>query len=93
MSKKKSLGHNPLTQSSLGYASYDFIAPSENNKSEEDDGGEGASASVVNKTTASYYLEEPVVQKIRVIAEKHGTSYSALVNKILKNTLRNISVD
>jgi hypothetical protein len=93
MSKKKSLGHNPLAQSSLGYASYDFISSSENNEEEEGEKGKGASLHDINKKTASYYLEEPVISKIRKLADKHGTSYSALVNKILKNTLKNISAD
>lgn len=93
MSKKKSLGHNPLAQSSFRYASYDFITSSENNEEEGGEKEKGASNDDINKKTASYYLEEPVINKIRKLAKKHDTSFSALVNKILKNSLKNISAD
>lgn len=93
MSKKKSLGHNPLAQSTPGYASYDFIHSSEESEEQEGERGKGISTHDINKKTASYYLEEPVINKIRRLADKYDTSYSALVNNILKNSLKNISTD
>lgn len=91
MSKKKSLGHNPLSYSTRAHASFDFITPSIKDKNEGK--GTEASESRVNKVTASYYLEEPVVDKVRSLAEQKETSYSALVNGILKDSLRDITSD
>ncbi|SMO33821.1 hypothetical protein [Gracilimonas mengyeensis] len=85
MSKKKSLGHNPLSQRGVRYATFDFIKPLE---TEEDD--HPRKKRKINKTTASYYLEEPVVNKVRRLAKKKGTSYSALVNEMLKYSLAEI---
>lgn len=92
MSKKKSLGHNPLAYSTRRHASFDFITPSdqkEENKQEESQNDEH-SASRVNKVTASYYLEEPIVDSIKLIADKKETSYSAVVNAILKTSLKEL---
>lgn len=90
MSKKKSLGHNPLSYSTRAHASFDFIAPSYN---EEDKVESAQEKKKVNKVTASYYLEEPVVDKVRNLADQKETSYSALVNNILKHSLRDITSD
>lgn len=91
MSKKKSLGHNPLAYSTRRHASFDFITPSD---PPEDKQGvskeEDSSASSVNKITASYYLEEPVVESVKMIADKKETSYSAVVNAILKSSIRDL---
>ena len=92
MSKKKSLGHNPLAYSTRRHASFDFITPSEQkeeNKQEESQ-NDGHSVAKVNKVTASYYLEEPVVDSIKLIADKKETSYSAIVNAILKTSLKEL---
>lgn len=92
MSKKKSLGHNPLAYSTRRHASFDFIAPSdkkEENKQEETQNGDN-SVSRVNKVTASYYLEKPIVDSIKLIADKKDTSYSAVVNAILKSSLKEL---
>ncbi|MFP8488229.1 hypothetical protein ACKGJO_03945 [Gracilimonas sp. Q87] len=91
MSKKKSLGHNPLSYSTRAHASFDFIAPSY--KEEEDKAESAQEEKKVNKVTASYYLEEPVVDKVRNLADQKETSYSALVNNILKHSLRDITSD
>lgn len=92
MSKKKSLGHNPLAYSTRRHASFDFIAPSE---SEEDvakeENGASEEQEKVQKVTASYYLEQPLINKIKHLADQKGISYSALVNDILKDALRDIS--
>lgn len=88
MSKKKSLGHNPLAYSTRSHASFDFITTSEDQKAEAVKNGD---ENKVNKITASYYLEEPLVNKVRYLAEKKDTSFSALVNEILKDSLRDIS--
>ncbi|WP_421774520.1 hypothetical protein [Gracilimonas sp.] len=92
MSKKKSLGHNPLAYSTRRHASFDFITPSD---SEEEDNQEvsneeNSADSRVNKVTASYYLEEPVVESVKLIADKKETSYSAVVNAILKSSIRDL---
>ncbi len=89
MSKKKSLGHNPLSYSTRAHASFDFIAPSQ--KNEEEQAESDHKEKKVNKVTASYYLEEPVVDKVRNLADQKETSYSALVNDILKDSLRDIT--
>ena len=81
MGKKKSLGHNPLAYSTRSHASFDFIAP---NKEEQQ---EGKKEVRVQKETASYYLESELVQRIKGIADKQGTSYSAVVNQIIKKHL------
>ncbi len=88
MSKKKSLGHNPLAHRKRKYASFDFIAPS--NDEVEQANKAKAKEDKVNKTTTSYYLEEPVINKIKTLADQRDTSYSALVNEILKQTLRDL---
>lgn len=90
MSKKKSLGHNPLSYSTRAHASFDFIAPS---KKEEEQAESAQEEKKVNKITASYYLEEPVVDKVKNLADQKETSYSALVNDILKDSLRDITSD
>lgn len=89
MSKKKSLGHNPLSYSTRAHASFDFITPSY--KEEEEVEESAQKEKKVHKVTASYYLEEPVVDKVRNLAEQKDTSYSALVNALLKDSLRNIT--
>lgn len=78
MSKKKSLGHNPLAYSTRSHASFDFIAPSRENESE------GGGSDRIAKETASYYLESPLVNRVKRTAEQKETSYSAVVNQILK---------
>jgi len=88
MSKKKSLGHNPLAYSTRRHASFDFITPLK-------DEGEGIAATDddkrVNKVTVSYYLEEPLVKEVKNLADQKEMSYSALVNGILKNSLKDIT--
>jgi|AntRauTorcE11897_2_1112592.scaffolds.fasta_scaffold03375_9 hypothetical protein len=93
MSKKKSLGHNPLAYSTRRHASFDFITPSEENRKEKDGSTDTQDSSKVNKVTASYYLEEPLVNTVRSLADKKEMSYSALVNNILKDTLKDITTD
>ncbi|MEX0724295.1 MAG: hypothetical protein WD357_02865 [Gracilimonas sp.] len=93
MSKKKSLGHNPLAYSTRRHASFDFITPSDENRKEEDESTDSQSGSKVNKVTASYYLEEPLVNTVRDLADKKEMSYSALVNGILKDVLKDIISD
>lgn len=89
MSKKKSLGHNPLAYSTRRHASFDFITPS---KDEEEDGLlTSEEDKKVNKTTVSYYLEEPLVKRVKNLADQKDMSYSALVNGILKDSLKDIT--
>lgn len=88
MSKKKSLGHNPLAYSTRRHASFDFITPSQE---EEDTAVSTEDEKKVNKVTASYYLEEPIVEEVRNLANQKEISYSALVNGILKASLKEIT--
>jgi len=60
MSKKKSLGHNPLAYSMLGKATFDFIG-----KREEEHAQEKQKKKKVNKKIVSYYLEEPLVKELK----------------------------
>lgn len=90
MNKKKSLGHNPLAYSTRRHASFDFITPSDDNR-EEDETVAPKETKKVNKITASYYLEEPLVDKVRDLADQKEISYSALVNGILKDSLKDIT--
>lgn len=88
MSKKKSLGHNPLAYSTRRHASFDFIAPSgSDEESTEKSRSVPSSDNSINKVTASYYLEEPIVNKVKDLADKNNTSYSAIVSDILKDQL------
>ncbi|MBD3615836.1 MAG: hypothetical protein HUJ22_04615 [Gracilimonas sp.] len=93
MSKKKSLGHNPLAYSTRRHASFDFITPSRSDEEENDGGDFGQKEQKINKITASYYLEEPIVVKVRDVADQKEISYSALVNDILKDSLRDLTSD
>lgn len=90
MSKKKSLGHNPLAYSTRRHASFDFITPLKDEQEEE-----GVAATDddkrVNKITVSYYLEEPLVKGVKNLADQKEMSYSALVNGILKDSLKDIT--
>jgi hypothetical protein len=93
MSKKKSLGHNPLAYSTQRHASFDFITPSENNEGDGDDKNTAHNKNKVNKITVSYYLEEPLVNKVKSLADSKESSYSALVTRLLKKSLKDISTD
>jgi hypothetical protein len=88
MSKKKSLGHNPLAYSTRRHASFDFITPSD---ADQDAGQENQKDPKASKTTASYYLEESVIDSIKDIADSRETSYSAIVNAILKSAIKKLN--
>ncbi len=81
MSKKNSLGHNPLAYSLRNHASFDFIR--DNNS-----GKDASEEKKVSKKVASYYLEETVVDSIREIAEKEDESYSHIANRFLKDSIK-----
>jgi predicted DNA-binding ribbon-helix-helix protein len=82
MSKKTSMGHNPLAYSLKNHASFDFIR----NTQEQDKSTEEEDISV-QKKVASYYLEESIVDEIRSIAEKENKSFSAVANEFLKQAM------
>jgi len=82
MSKKKSLGHNPLAYSMLGKATFDFIG-----KAEEESTEENQKKKKVNKKIVSYYLEEPLVKELKKQAVKAGISYSQFVSEAIKDAL------
>lgn len=88
MSKKKSLGHNPLAYSTRNHASFDFIAPSMEHEAKKEPADSAPEPEKkVNKITTSYYLEEPMVEKIKALADANDMSYSAFVTDLLKKAL------
>lgn len=88
MGKKKSLGHNPLAYSMMGHASFDFIPSQEQNVKENE--SKEKEDHETHKITASYYLEEPLVTKIKNIAKKKNQTYSATVSNLLKKSLKEL---
>lgn len=86
MSKKKSLGHNPLAYSMLGHASFDFISPQETEEEKNLEKRE-EKESKTTKVTVSYYLEEPLVDQIKNLAAKNNTTYSAMISRMLKDSI------
>lgn len=85
MGKKKSLGHNPLAYSMLNASSFTFIPEATGQATDE---GKTETANISSKVTVSYYLEEKLVNKIKTLAENRQSSYSALVNRMLKQKLK-----
>lgn len=79
MSKKTSLGHNPLAYSLKSHASFDFIK----NTREASDNNSSVESSKQKKVT-SYYLHEETIDGIKAVAEQKGESYSSVVNDFLK---------
>ncbi|MEX0609138.1 MAG: hypothetical protein WD016_05880 [Balneolaceae bacterium] len=91
MSKKKSLGHNPLAYSMLGHASFDFISPTEKEEVDKKKKSfNGSKKGKVNKVTVSYYLEEPIVEHIKHLAEENDTTYSSVISQLLKDSFKNL---
>ncbi len=88
MGKKKSLGHNPLAYSMLNASSFAFIPEA---AGEADDENEMDADKVTSKVTVSYYLEEKLVNRIKMLADKRQSSYSAFVNRMLKQKLKEYS--
>ncbi|MEP1150372.1 MAG: hypothetical protein ABJH08_01480 [Balneola sp.] len=83
MTKKQSMGHNPLAYSLKSHASFDFIRDIQ-----EEDGSDSEEAKPVEKKVASYYLEKPIVDEIREIAETEDRSFSSVANEFLKSALK-----
>lgn len=83
MDKRKSLGHNPLAYSLRNHSSLDFIRDTGKDTGQEEEKGKPSPKKVV-----SYYLEERTIQKLREMADQKGISYSAFVNKLLAEQLR-----
>ncbi|MTI88055.1 MAG: hypothetical protein FH748_08815 [Balneolaceae bacterium] len=81
MSKKKSLGHNPLAYSTFGDSSFDFISSSEEKREAKEE------IKKPQKSVVSYYLEDPLVSRIRKKADEEEKSYSAYVNELLKKSM------
>jgi len=82
MSKKPSLGHNPLAYSLKSHASFDFIRSSDERKKPEK-----VRDVQPQKKVTSYYLEESVVDKIRSIAEEKSKSFSCVANEFLRASI------
>ena len=81
MSKKTSLGHNPLAYSLKSHASFDFI------KNTQDTSDTSNVEKPKQKKVTSYYLHEETIDRIKVVAEQKGESYSSVVNDFLKEML------
>lgn len=81
MSKKTSLGHNPLAYSLKSHASFDFI------KNTQDTSDTSNVEKTKQKKVTSYYLHEETIDRIKVVAEQKGESYSSVVNDFLKEML------
>ena len=80
MSKKTSLGHNPLAYSLKSHASFDFI---KNTQDTSDTNASDVEKSKQKKVT-SYYLHEETIDRVKAVAEQKGESYSSVVNDFLK---------
>lgn len=78
MSKKTSLGHNPLAYSIKSHASFDFI------KNTQDTSDTSIVEKSKQKKVTSYYLHEETIDRIKAVAEQKGESYSSVVNDFLK---------
>ncbi len=78
MSKKTSLGHNPLAYSLKSHASFDFI------KNTQDTSDASTVEKSNQKKVTSYYLHEETIDRIKAVAEQKGESYSSVVNDFLK---------
>ncbi len=78
MSKKTSLGHNPLAYSLKSHASFDFI------KNTQDTSDTSNVEKTKQKKVTSYYLHEETIDRIKAVAEQKGESYSSVVNDFLK---------
>lgn len=84
MTKKQSLGHNPLAYSLKSHASFDFIRDTQEQQSTDSE-----KTPSIQKKVASYYLEESIVDEIREIAETENRSFSSVANEFLKSALKN----
>lgn len=93
MSNKKSLGSSPLGFRTQGTMS--FIPDLGVSKSKKADLKSGRDEDKVSKTTAveekssqkktvSYYLEEELIKKVKLIAGEKDICYSALVSNALQ---------
>ncbi len=83
MSKKPSLGHNPLDQNLRNHGSFDFIKDTAPKKEKS----KKAKGKTVSKKVVSYYLEEDVIDKIKTIAKTEEKSFSALANELLNASI------
>ena len=88
MSRKKSLGHNPLGFSGFDQSSLNFIGSkpdqhhSDTHKNHQHDGNKH-----VEKKVVSYYLEVKLVHRLKDIAHSEGRYYSSLVSEAVENLI------
>ncbi|MFA5669856.1 MAG: hypothetical protein WC967_11470 [Balneolaceae bacterium] len=82
MSKKPSLGHNPLDQNLRNHGSFKFIR-----KTTKEEVGETVEEKPGPKKVVSYYLEEDIIDKIREMAQDEKKSFSALANELLNSSI------
>ncbi|GAB5408813.1 MAG: hypothetical protein BalsKO_11780 [Balneolaceae bacterium] len=85
MDKKQVMGHNPLKYSPLADAKFDFIPQTDSGSGEDVNKEKKPSPP---KKTASYYLEEDLINEIKKRAKENESSYSHFVNKALKKAIK-----
>ena len=84
MSKKPSLGHNPLKQNLKNHGSFNFIKDTSQKKTAQKKVGK-----TIPKKVVSYYLEEDIIDKIREMAQNQEKSFSGLANELLDASINN----
>ena len=89
MSKKPSLGHNPLAQNLRNHGSFDFIKDTAPKKVST----KKVKGKATSKKVVSYYLEKDVIKKIQEIAKNESKSFSALANELLNVSIEKKEID
>lgn len=88
MSKKKSLGHNPLGTSDIDHNKLRFIG---SGSGQHDDitpeNLHDSNKSRVEKKAVCYYLEVQLVRRLKKIAHSEGRYYSHMVSEAVENLL------
>lgn len=87
MGLRKSLGHSPIGFSMVGKSNFDFIpdrSPVTAQNSHQADNKTEA-----DKKIASYYLEKPVIKRLKQYCDEHKKPYSHTVNRAIDHYLRN----
>jgi len=86
MSRKKSLGHNPLGFSGFDQNSLGFIGTkSHQHQSNTHENHHHDQKGHVDKKVVSYYLEVKLVRRLKRIANSEGRYYSSLVSEAVEN--------
>lgn len=88
MSRKKSLGHNPLGFSGFDQDSLQFIgSKSDQHHSQYHGHHQHDHHKHAEKKVVSYYLEVNLVRRLKRIAHSEGRYYSSLVSEAVENLI------